>query len=680
MRSFLRFAQVILLMAMAATAQANHLLGGEINYSFVSGNGASAVYKVTLTFFADCSSNIPGQAFSALNGADPEVTLLKGDATLATQRLDYDAALSDIEITPVCPDEANNTTCININNPIPGIKKFVYSKNFTIPSQYSNWRFVFMGSISTAPPTSAGRSSIIQNAVIDNTQGAGSLIYLEATLNNTIGNNSSTTFSSLPTPFFCINKPANYTLGATDVENDSLHFTLIPAKAVTQNSTQVFDVDYVPPYTAQLPLPTAAGNFFFSESSGQMSFTPNLVLNCLVTNLVEEYRDGVKVGSSMREMTFVILDNCNNDAPNTPVANIQNANINTDPAGNLLLSVCEGQVQDISFDIDVQDPNSDNVVLTYSNLPDSATITVDSNNTSHPTAHFRWNLTDAPPGNYIFYITYTDDGCPLATHKTIGYSITINPHPVPFDNGIQRPCINMTNGKAWAIPSNGVTIDYNYNWSDVSGTQLRDVNDTNGDTLSDIAAGTYLLRVRNLQGCGKNIRFVVPELPLPELALRTDTLICQGIPIPLSPLDEQDSSTLYKWNTGDSTCCIIGRETGFYILTATNICGAISDSVYLDFVKCNYCLFVPNAFSPNADGHNDVFKITPTCVMYKYKLMIYNRWGQMIYKSYNLDNSWDGTYNGKAADVGVYNYIIEAIPEDPQKGEVHLKGDVTLIR
>jgi hypothetical protein len=150
---------------------------------------------------------------------------MKGDVTIFTQRLDYDAALSNIEITPVCPDEANNTTCININNPIPGIKKFVYSRNFTLPGTASNWRFVFMGDMSTAPPTSAGRSSIIQNAVIDNTQGSGSLMYLEATLNNTLGNNNSTTFSSLPTPFFCINKAANYTLGATDPENDSLQLT-----------------------------------------------------------------------------------------------------------------------------------------------------------------------------------------------------------------------------------------------------------------------------------------------------------------------------------------------------------------------------------------------------------------------------------------------------------------------
>jgi gliding motility-associated-like protein len=664
---------------MATTARANHLLGGEINYSFVSSTPTASVYKLTLTFFADCSSNIPGQAFSALNGADPQVSLMKGDVTIFTQRLDYDAALSNIEITPVCPDEANNTTCININNPIPGIKKFVYSRNFTLPGTASNWRFVFMGDMSTAPPTSAGRSSIIQNAVIDNTQGSGSLMYLEATLNNTLGNNNSTTFSSLPTPFFCINKAANYTLGATDAENDSLHFTLIPAKALTQNSAQVFDVEYVLPYTAQLPLPTAAGNFFFSDFNGQMSFTPNLVLNCLVTNLVEEYRNGVKIGSSMREMTFVILDNCNNDAPNTPVSGIQNANINTDPAGNLLLSVCEGQVEDIKFTINAQDPNSDNVVLTYSNLPDSATITVDSNNTSHPTAHFSWNLTDAPPGNYIFYITYTDDGCPLASHKTVAYTITINPHPVPFETGIEKPCIGMANGKSWAIPENGVAVNYNYNWEDVTGTQLRDVFSTDGDSLLNIPAGNYLVRVRNPQGCGKNIKFNVPELPLPELNLRTDTLVCKGIPIPLSP-ETIDSSTIFKWNTGDSTCCIIGKETGYYTLTATNICGSVSDSVYLEFVKCNYCLFVPNAFTPNDDGNNDVFKITPTCVFYKYRLMIYNRWGQMIYKSYNLENSWDGTYNGRVADVGVYYYVIDATPEDRTKGEIHLKGDITLVR
>jgi hypothetical protein len=102
-------------------ARANHLLGGEINYQFVSASTTSSTYKVTLSLYADCSSNIPGGAYQALTGATPEIYLYKGNATIGSTRLNYDASLSDVEITPVCPDEAGNTACTDINNPIPGV-------------------------------------------------------------------------------------------------------------------------------------------------------------------------------------------------------------------------------------------------------------------------------------------------------------------------------------------------------------------------------------------------------------------------------------------------------------------------------------------------------------------------------------------------------------------------------
>jgi hypothetical protein len=347
MRSFYFLLQLTLLIFLAKATSANHLLGGEINYKFISASGNTQVYKVTLSFFADCSSNIPQGAFAALVNADPAISLFKNNTLVTSSRLIYDAAQSDIEITPVCPDEANNTACIDINNPIPGIKKFVYSRNFTLTGTANNWRFAFSGNItnSAAGATSAGRSFIIQNAeTTDPNLGTATIMYLEATLNNTLGPNSSTTFTSLPTPFFCLNKASTYSLGAADFENDQLTFSLIPGKSVSSTPPpDVIDVTYLPPFSGLLPLPTAPGNFSFNTTNGQMNFIPNQVKNCLVTNLVEEFRDGIKVGSSMREMTFIILDNCSNDAPSSPVSAIQNANILIDAPDNLRLSVCEGQ-------------------------------------------------------------------------------------------------------------------------------------------------------------------------------------------------------------------------------------------------------------------------------------------------------------------------------------------------
>lgn len=666
----------LLLLFLCPEAKANHLLGAEINYKLVSSSGNSQVYRVTLSFFADCSSNIQGGAYQALVGADPKVDLFRGNTMITSHRLGYNAAESNIEITPVCADEAANTTCIDISNPIPGIKKFVYNGTFTLPDTFNNWRFVFDGSISDgAFITSAGRSFIINNAQItDPVTLAASLLYMEATLNNTLGPNNSTTFTSLPTPFFCLNKPSTYSLGAADAENDFLSFSLIPGK-----TSETGEISYIAPFSGTHPLPTAPGNFSFSTTNGQMNFTPNQVMNCLVTNLVEEYRNGVKVGSSMREMTFVILDNCTNDAPLSPVSNIANANVATDSAGNLTLSVCEGQSDSISFNVTSSDPNGDNTNVTYSNLPEGAVITIVNNGADTPKVHFSWSAIDAAPGSYLFYITYTDDGCPLVSTKTVVYTIKILEHPNKFRGGSEPSCIASSSGRAWAIPDTGVTAPYSYRWIDSTGTTIQTTaSSAIGDTVKGLAPGVYKVYIRDAEGCGKNVLVVVGEIPLPGVSLPGDTTLCIGMPLNIGT--EVQAGVNYLWSTGDTSCCITVGQAGTYLLKATNKCGTVEDNIQINYVKCKYCFFVPNAFSPNGDGKNDKFNVLETCLVEKYKLDIFNRWGELVFTTLSTSKSWDGTYNGRDAEGGVYFYRINARLTDRSKEEIELKGDITLIR
>ena len=88
---------------------------------------------------------------------------------------------------------------------------------------------------------------------------------------------------------------------------------------------------------------------------------------------------------------------------------------------------------------------------------------------------------------------------------------------------------------------------------------------------------------------------------------------------------------------------------------------------------------IPNAFSPNNDGLNDVFR--PRGVKFErlVDFRIFNRWGQQIFYSNSIDKGWDGTFNGVPQDVGEYYYVI--IASQPATGENQTyKGDVILIR
>jgi gliding motility-associated-like protein len=96
-------------------------------------------------------------------------------------------------------------------------------------------------------------------------------------------------------------------------------------------------------------------------------------------------------------------------------------------------------------------------------------------------------------------------------------------------------------------------------------------------------------------------------------------------------------------------------------------------------------MFIPNAFTPNDDGLNDVFNVTAISIfnltgasMTDFELKIYNRWGSLIFQSNDINKGWDGTFNGKPVPVGVYMYTVAASGLDHT--DYNLGGTVTLLR
>ena len=87
---------------------------------------------------------------------------------------------------------------------------------------------------------------------------------------------------------------------------------------------------------------------------------------------------------------------------------------------------------------------------------------------------------------------------------------------------------------------------------------------------------------------------------------------------------------------------------------------------------------IPNVFSPNGDGKNDTFKIS-LGVVSEYSIVIYNRWGQEVFASNDVKNSWGGTVkSGSEAEAGVYYFIINYKSPNGESKEV--KNYLTLVR
>lgn len=157
-----------------------------------------------------------------------------------------------------------------------------------------------------------------------------------------------------------------------------------------------------------------------------------------------------------------------------------------------------------------------------------------------------------------------------------------------------------------------------------------------------------------------------------------DTTVCEDISLTIGT--QYNLPLSYKWNTGDTGCCITPIVSGLYSVTiAADACNSKTDSADIQLVKCTSCLFIPDAFTPNADGLNDRFRAISSCPVNSFILRIYNRWGQQVFSTQDISIGWNGMHGASIADVGTYYYYIKytspLLPDAVQQ-----KGSITLIR
>jgi|GEM_PF-2490039 len=168
---------------------------------------------------------------------------------------------------------------------------------------------------------------------------------------------------------------------------------------------------------------------------------------------------------------------------------------------------------------------------------------------------------------------------------------------------------------------------------------------------------------------------VIPALDFPN-----DTLICEDSTLLINT--NGSGAVTFEWQNGSTLPYFEIEISGTYSLIASNGDCIVADSLTVTFYDCTICEFyIPNAFTPNFDGTNDDFSAYTNCELLDYEIQIFNRWGGKVYEGNDIDIAWDGSDNGKIAQVGVYTYLINVTYEELLEIKVQqFSGDVTLIR
>ncbi len=635
--------------------RASHALGADMNYVCI--DEATNTYKFYATFYRDCGgiSAPTGITFYFNNicGLTPSAIPADFD-TLFNGVMDLYPGL---EVSPLCPGDLANSECNG--GTLPGVEVYVYSAVVTLPYDCPEW--------------TVGFSVNARNNDIDNLINPGSQnLYVEAKVNN-VGSicNNSPLFTQLPVAYICRGEPFNFNHSAVDPDGDSLVYTLVqPLDAAST------PIPYVtPPYSLALPLTTTTGTFPFDPQTGQMSFTPDAEQTGVVTVLVEEYRDGVWIGSTMRDIQ-IIVTSCSNLSP-TNVGGIGDLVGGSSPDDNSVRT-CPGD--SLLFTLTFQDADPGDLLTLSTNIAltiPGATFTWSGTNPI--TAQFAWLPSEADTGYYVFTVALQDNACPLPSNAAFAFDVTILGDTLP----------SQAAGDATICPGQttplSVTGAVAYAWTPPLGLSCTDCANPQAGPPDD---QVYQVVAQRPSGCIDTHFVAVVVADPPDVDAGPDRTIDPLVNPTVFLEAVSTTGTGFAWsptsglsNPGVASTAASPPSTTTYVVTVTSAEGCVStDTVTVEVLPLpdpSGSAF-PNAFTPNGDGLNDVFHPAVNAALPWIDATIFNRWGERVWFSEAYGTGWDGTFMGKPQEAGTYIVVLRFPGPD---GEPVLRtGTTTLLR
>ncbi len=262
-------------------------------------------------------------------------------------------------------------------------------------------------------------------------------------------------------------------------------------------------------------------------------------------------------------------------------------------------------------------------------------------------------------GNYSVFIEL--DGC---FSETATYNLTVNPNP---EISLMTDSTVCTGSEILLAGPEGYTT---YNWS-------------NGESTQDIivGAGTYELTVSDANGCEATaVSEIFEDNPVADFSINPDSIFSPNTLVNFENESELGAAPLVQWqwtfgtgansNVPNPSYLYVGSGAFQVTLIVTDAFGCTSTITKNVVSRLNFA--IPEGFSPNGDGKNDVFEITGLEGISNTVVQIFNRWGNIVFESndYKPGNFWDG----RDSPDGTYFYIVT--PKDAET----ITGNVTLAR
>ena len=487
---------------------ASHLMGGSLGYEYIGlqSNGKYR-YKVTLVTYIDCgpTSEIPYAEYPIEVGVYSNDLMNPG----ANKQI-VDSVLLFIDdttvYTPFLPPGCNigaNTCIIQAR----------YSGFIDLPATIHGYYLFY---------ERCCRNSAILNLQPDASEAF--IAYIPPT--NVV--NSSPVFLYPPIPFLCVNDTITILNIASDLDGDSLvyEFTIPPNGFANSSNPNpnipsptltwpVFPVDYVPGFNSLQPF-SFFGSATINNQNGVANYFSMQQGTFVVCIVVKEYRNGILISQTLRDLQL-LFNNCpNNYAPNL--------------VDNLQRNYTVEQGDTLCFPISFLDPENDSVFIDANGdifdpliVDTPAVFFITDIDSNKATGNFCWVIPcTMDTGIHHFFMHAIDNGCPPKERYEF-YSIRIIPPEEPYLLGADTACKGTDSVLYWMLVDNG----YQYNWNVANGTIAQNYGDSVVIEWSSMDSGWVYVDVFTATGCYiSSDSMKITLIDVPSLMAMPEDTIC----------------------------------------------------------------------------------------------------------------------------------------------------------